>query len=321
MQKHGCRIALIALACLGWALPAGAAELDRYLPSDTEFVLTVNARQIIDSELIKQYALEAVKAALRDSEVKKVLEPLGFDPLTDIGSVAIASPGGDDKDKGLLIVHGKFDVAKVTAKADEVAKDTEQLKVLKEGGYRLYEVAIPGQDAKTMYVALVDEKTLVVSPGKSYVVGALDMHAGKKESAPRKELKDLVAKVDGRQSVWLVALGSGLGKSAFAKDDKAKELLEKCESFSTGLTITRDIKVDAHIAARNADSAGDLKKQLSEGIDQAKTLVTILATQQPEIAPLGEVLNALKVSADGSSVLLKGLITAELIESAMKRGN
>src|SRR5437870_4713763 len=167
MLKQGCRLLLMATVCLAWTLPIKAAELDKYLPSDTEFALTVNVRQIVDSELVKKYALDMVKGALQDNEAQKVLEALGFDPLKDVTSVAIASPGGDDREKGLVIVHGKFDTAKFAAKAEEVAKKDEHLKIIKAGAYTLYQVTggLPGAGDKPTYVALVDGQTMVVSAG------------------------------------------------------------------------------------------------------------------------------------------------------------
>lgn len=318
MFKHGRRFALITMICLAWALPTRAADLDDYLPSDTEFLLTVNVRQILDSELVKKYVLDLAKAALMDGETQKVLETLGFDPLKDIHSVAIASPGGDERDKGLVIVHGKFNTVKFKAQA----KGVEQLKVVKSGKYEFYEVSgLPGSGDVPAFVALLDAKTIVVSPSKRYVVDALDVQAGAKESEPKDSLQELVEDVDDDQSVWVVALGTSLSKSALAKDEKAKELFDKCDSFSAGFTLADDVKFQVNIDAKDAASARDLNKQVNEGIDQAKTLLTILAAQKPEIAPVGDVLNALKVKVKDSSLSVNGLIPADLIEKAVKKNN
>lgn len=315
MLKQG-RLAVVTMALLAWVMPARAADLDDYLPNDTEFVLTVNVRQILDSQLFKKHVLELAKGALLDGDAQKTLGALGFDPLKDIDSIVLASPGGDERDKGLIIVHGKFNVAKFKA----AAKNVEQLKPVKAGDYSFWETpGLPGGSDMPAYVALVDDKTIVMSPGKSYVVTALDIQAGKKESKPKKDLEDVVDDIDEEQSIWVAALSTSLSKSALAKDDKAKEVFDKFESIAAGLTIADGVTFQVDIDAKDDKAASDLKKQISDGLDQAKTLVTILTAQKPEIAGLADVLNTLKVKTKDSSVLVKGIVPAELIEKAIKQ--
>ena len=49
--------AALALAVLSVCLGARAAEPDKLLPADSQAVLVVNVRQLLDSPLIKQFAL------------------------------------------------------------------------------------------------------------------------------------------------------------------------------------------------------------------------------------------------------------------------
>src|SRR5262249_40501017 len=150
-----------------------AADIDPYLPEDTEFVVNVNVRQIIDSPLFKKNALEAAQEALRgNDQVQDILKELGFDPFKDLDRVLAASPGGTEEDRGLIIVHGKFDVAKFQAKAEKVAKeDAEHLKIHKilGGKHLLYEVTTPELDSP-LFVVLANRDTILASPGKDYVV-------------------------------------------------------------------------------------------------------------------------------------------------------
>src|SRR5262249_51508286 len=153
-------------------IPGRAADLDPYLPEDTETVLNLNVRQVLDSALIKKHALEAAQEALRgNDQVQDILKDLGFDPFKDLDHILIAAPGGTDKDRGLAIVRGRFDVDKFKAKAEEAATNNgENLKIHKvQGGkYLLYEVNTPDLDTP-LFVALASKNTLLVSPGKDYV--------------------------------------------------------------------------------------------------------------------------------------------------------
>lgn len=312
---------LLALALLALTVPARAADIDQYLPSDTQAVLTVNVRQILDSPLIKKHALGIMKAFLQsNAEAQKILKPLGFDPLTDVSSFTFAGPGGSDQSKGLVLVHGKFDVEKFRTKADELAKqDEKKLKVTKEGDYTLYTTEIEQQgNSQTMYMAIVDDTTLAASPSKNYVVQVLDQKAGKGKSELKADLKGLLEKADANQSISFVALGDVLRKSPLAGDsDKAKDLLAKIESITGGLTISDEFKMDVNIASKDEDAAKELTKDIKEGLERVKGMAAFFANERKELAPLVEALNNVKIDAKGTNVSVRGEITNEVIEKAL----
>src|SRR6516162_8339285 len=143
MMRH----VIIPLTVFLAAVSGRAADLDPYLPEDSEVVINLNVRQIVDSDLFKKNALEAAQEALRgNDQVQDILKELGFDPFKDLDRVLAASPGGAEEDRGLIIAHGRFDVAKFQAKAEQVAKDdAEHLKIHKilGGKHLLYEVTTP----------------------------------------------------------------------------------------------------------------------------------------------------------------------------------
>src|SRR5260370_35389399 len=85
---------LLAAALLALAVPVKAAEVDKCLPDDTEFVLVVNVKQIIDAPLIQKHALEHLKAFLKgNSDVTTILDSLGFDPFKDLSEITVAGNG------------------------------------------------------------------------------------------------------------------------------------------------------------------------------------------------------------------------------------
>lgn len=116
---------LVAGMLLAIAAPARAADVDKLLPDDTEYVVSVNVKQIMESPLIKKHALEKLRAHIKEnSEVSKILETLNFDPLKDLSSVTTAGQGTGPVDmKAYIIARGNFDVAKFESKAEEVSKN------------------------------------------------------------------------------------------------------------------------------------------------------------------------------------------------------
>lgn len=310
----------LALTCVS---STRAADVDPLLPDDSEVVVTVNVKQILGSNLIKKYALDQMKQALESDRAKDVFGPLGLDPLKDVSTVVLAGPGGDEPGKACIIIRGNFDVDKLRASAEKQAKKDENLKIVKEGEHTLYEVKNPrgGRNplGDTMYMAIAGADAIVASPTKDYVTAALNKKSGGKAKI-NKKLAAILKSADGNQSLFLAVLADGFKKSELARDEKVKELLDKVEAMSVGLTVGDDIKLNSSVSAKNAAAAGDLKKQLEEGVDQAKALVGVLALNNPDIAPLADILNTFKVKTAEAKVTLNGAISAKVIENAIKRG-
>jgi hypothetical protein len=308
----------LAVGLLGTAAPARSAEVDKLLPNDAQYVLTLNVRQLLDSPLTKKYGLARIQALLKDDDaVQDVLKSLGLDPLKDISQVVVASKYASDVGKAFFIVHGKFEVAKFQAKANEVAEDLgDVLKIHAAGDFKIYEVNFPLKPQ--LFVSVVNLTTIVASPDKNYVIEALDKEAGKKKGAIHKDLQTLVTKTNGATSLWAVALRPALDKTPLTEDDSFKPMLDKIKTVAVEVTASDHIEADLAVAAPAGDSAEDLAKEIREGLKDAKGIVNFLSREKKRIQILLELLEALKVSREGSNVLIKGQVTAEVIEKALK---
>src|SRR5262249_15241960 len=104
-SRQGAFLCALALAGLLLAAPLWAAEADKLLPNDTETVMGINVRQILDAPLVKKLGLEQAKKALKaQSDVQKILDDLGFDVFTDVDTITVAGCGATseaDKDRVL----------------------------------------------------------------------------------------------------------------------------------------------------------------------------------------------------------------------------
>jgi hypothetical protein len=311
-------LALLAAAAL--ASPARAAAVDKFLPADTEVYLAFNVKQTLTSGLGKKLGFEKARDALRGlDEVESVLKDLGFDPFTDLETVIIASPGGNDQDKGLVIAHGTFDLDKFKAKGEDAAKtNPDILKISKSGDHTLYEVILPGQDM-SIWVSLADKNTLLASVGKDYVLDALKRTDAKDKTALKsKEFQALLEKMSDKQTLSVAALGSALLKGQLG-DTPAKEVLEKVEALGGGLTMTDDLKIEVLFSTKTADEAKEVEKSLSDGVNNALTVVGLLAGGQKEFGVVLDLLKSVKVKADDKTVILKGMLDADAIDKILKK--
>ncbi len=295
--------------------------MNRYLPEDTEAIVTFNVKQLLGSPLFKKYALAQVKEGLNSlDQVKPILDDLGFDLFKDLDRITAASPGGNATDKGLLIIHGRFNLAKFKAKAEESAKDNgDVLKIQKvpdgKGGeFLLYEVS-PAELPNPLFVALASDKTLLVSPGKDYIVDAI-----KRKDKPVLKSKDfqaLLERMDNRQTFSLAVLGSVLAKAELP--DQVKNILQKLEAIGGGFTIGEDINLELLGSAKTVKGAMSLKETLDTGLNQGLAVLSLLATQNKDLAPAVDIVKTIKCTAREKVVAIKATIPAEVIEKSIKK--
>src|SRR5262249_20416372 len=160
-----------------------------------------------------------------------------------IDTLVAAQPSIGDEDQGLVILHGRFNLAKIRAKAKAEAKNNEEvLKIHKVpdgsgGTFVLYEVNVPTADkSQPLFVALANDKTIIASPGKDYVIDALKTKPGSKPVLKNKQFQSLLEKVDGGQSLYFVAISKALNKGPLAQIDAVKGVLAQFEAVAGGLT-------------------------------------------------------------------------------------
>jgi len=324
------------LALVLLTAPARSAEIDAYLPDDTEAVVTINVRQIFDAALFKKEARDALAKAMEEhGGPLKHLKDLDLDPQKDVDSIVLANVGGDP-DRSLLIVHGRFEVAKFEAKADEISKAHPdvwsvtsvpdgaggQYKVLKSSKWLDLSGVRPVLKNKPAYVALLDKRALVAAAAKDLVVDALDKSRGRKKTALKSsELAKLLEKANGKQSIWVAALPSVVGKILPVDDDSSiKDELARIEAISGGITVDDEIKLELALAVKDAEVAREISTEINEGLNIVLTLVAVASREKKELAPALDALKTIKAAAKGNAIILKGTVTAEMIEKATKPG-
>ena len=310
---------LAVLTALRFETAARAGELDRFLPADTEVVVTFNVKQMFDSGLAKKLGLDKAKEQLKElGDASDILKDLGFDPFKDIDRILVAGPGGNDQDKGLVIVYGTFDLDKFKAKADDAAKNfSDNLKIHKVGDHVLYEVIVPPNDM-SLFVALPRKDVVLISPGKDYVVDALKKVDPKEKSAVKsKEMRTLLEKMNDKQTITVAALGSALAKGL--ADTPAKDWADKLDAAAGGVTFTDDLKIEVVLSAKNADDARDIEKSVDEGVKSALTVVALLAGSEKKLNVILELLKSIKTKVDDKTVTIKGLLDADAIDKALKK--
>jgi hypothetical protein len=315
---------LCAVGLFAAVASARGGDVDKYLPEDTEMVVSFNVRQMLESDLYKKNIGDAGRDALKGlSDVQDALQDLGFDPFRDLDRVIVAGPAGAEQDRGLIIAHGRFDLDKFRAKAEKTAKDDpNMLKIHKiadgdNGKFLVYEVKVNDQ-APDVFVGLADGTTLLASPGKDYVVDAMRrVNAKEPPVLKNTQMQELLGRMNDKQSISVAVIGSALTEGA---PQEVKDLFGKIDVVGGGVTIDEDIKIEIAATAKDADDAKQVVEDLNNYVNQARLLAAALAfTKNNKVGALVELINSVKISVKEKTVVLKAALSADAIEGLLKQ--
>ncbi len=318
------RVLGLAVAATLLSAPARAADIERYLPADTETVVTFNIRQILGSQLAKKNGLEQLRDLIKSQEeVDAVLKDLGLDPLKDIDKVIVAAPATREQDKGLVIIHGRFNLDKFKARAEKEAKDRKDtFKILKvkdgQGGeHTVYELAVSAQGNSTYFAGFADRTTLLAAPAKDYLIDGLRVKDATKVKLKNQTFQDLLAKADDQQSFSIATTGEALAKSQLA--EPIKEFLPKINTVVGGITFTDGIKMEFAVATKRAVDAKQILEGIDKGLGYAKVLLNLAAMNMKELAPVVGIVESIKTSAKDSTVTIKGEVSGETLNKLIPK--
>src|SRR5262245_49659259 len=136
---------VLLTACL-LALPVAARGADPipYLPAETDAVLTIQARQLAESELGKKVGADLLKELLEVSKpAAAAVRATGLDPMRDFEVVTVGLTFNKaTAARPFALFEGKFDRKAVEDKVDEYVKDhPDRLSAVTVGGKPAYKVA------------------------------------------------------------------------------------------------------------------------------------------------------------------------------------
>ncbi|QEL14035.1 hypothetical protein [Limnoglobus roseus] len=317
---------LFAAAALGLALtaaPAGAAEVEKLIPAEAESYFQVNVKQILDSDLFKKYALANVKQALEGNDAQKMFKALGLDPLKDVDTLTGGFWGDNPQEmKALVVVHGTFDPEKLFEAAEAAAKkDGDKVAIVKEGEYTLVKIT-GGNRPEPFFVSVADKKTLVGGTDKKLVAVAMKGSESGTKSGLKKELAELVAKMDGKASLFGVGVTNGkVGDlppiPGIDDPEKLKKQIEQMQSSSLTLKVTGDVALEIQLSMKSEDAATDFGTTIDDLLGKAKALLPLVGGQAPQMKPIiTDVTKSLKSKVDKKEIVIGVKLTGGAIGKA-----
>jgi ribosomal protein L18E len=328
---------LLSRMVLGAALAVGltasnarAAEPDKLLPAEADTVVQVNIKQLLDSDIIKKYALEQIKQTLDGQDAKKLLTEIGLDPLKDIekitvgASVATLTNIKSNDIKFLMIVRGTFDPEKLFKAAEvQSKKDADRFSMIKDGGTIIFKYQ-PENGENPIYGTVVDDKTVVAASDKKLIANALKAAEGNKKPPIKQELADLIKKLDEKASVYVTSIVKSkfdelkLPKNDFVDLSKLEASILKTDSVSVSVKVGTDVNLEVTLGMKDDDAAIDMQNALDDVLKQVKPLIPLASAAQPQLKPLADIVATIKTSAKNKDVIISGKVTGANIGKMIK---
>jgi hypothetical protein len=242
------RLVLVALAAARLAA-AGDSALD-FLPSNSKVVFGLRVSAMVESAAFKDAGTGAQKLS---AEWLKVVAITGFDPLHDIDEVLIGSSADSEKAAALMVLRGRFDVARMGA-----------------GATRYHGVAMvgDGKGGKSV-LALLDAATAVAGDAAA-VQAAIDRRG---QGTPMNaSLPERVQRLRERFDLW----GTGERPEGFVPPTGKNEGLDSMDRFEFGVRMTQGFELSAEMHARSANDA----EKLAASMEMLKAMMTMSSREQ-----------------------------------------
>jgi hypothetical protein len=303
-------------------LPAGTSLGEKYLLDDADFIAVVQVKQVLASPLYKKNDDKLIGDLLKTEPVAELLKEAGLDPLKDIDRIVMmighscfetdAKLGGGGP---VFLVQGRFDLVKILAAADKLAKDVPGAKVTAHGDTKILEFS-----SASLFAAVLDKGHLFLAADKAHVEAALDKAAGKKKtSLKNKPFAELFAKMKCKSPVEVLATATMVIYVTGSVDPSGKSELKKHTlgdvgglSFQGAVEIKDEVKVRVTLAARDEDTARTLDRTMREGLT---VFTRFIARELPKSA---EALTAVKFSVKDKEITIEGQGGADVVTEMFK---
>jgi hypothetical protein len=291
------------------------SETSKWVLEGSELVLHINVRQVLNSAALKKGAIDAMKEAIdKDATAKMVFENIGLDPLKDIDSITLSGLAPAPKDvKGVLVVRGKFNLAKIQNAAEKFAADKPtELKLSKSDGLQLYEIKAKENNA---VAAFADSTTLVVGSSKELTLDAVKRF-GRRSARVSKDMELALTKFTGKESLSLALVFNEELRKLIGKAPGAAEIATKLKTVTGTLALSDTATLGVIVLADDEEAATILQGLIKQGL----TLAELVATGDDKVGPLlGEFLKATKLVQQKTTVSLTLTVTEDLLQKAMKK--
>lgn len=331
MVRNFLSAAAVAVA-VALALPSTsrAAEIDNLLPAETEGVMHFNFKQMLESKLMKDFAIGQIKQMLEGNEAKAMLDRLGLDPFKDIDRMTAGFWGKDREDmNAVIVVRGRFNEEKFFNVIKQEAKNNGDVIALVDEGDYTFVKFINENQPKPFFAGFLDSKTIVGANDKKLLASIMKNGAKGGKPAIKKELANLLLKQDEKATMYMCALTEGRLDELppniqipGVDGQKLSTQLQAMNTFGMTLNVTDEISLELTMGMKDTNAADDFGDTLSQLVGTAKQFLPFIAMNQQNMKALADdVSKSLKSRVKDKDVTLSVKISGDAISKAAGGGD
>jgi hypothetical protein len=298
----------LLLALTAPSVRAADAEA-RGATKSANIAFKLDLKQLLESTLVKKYALDDLKNGLAQEKAKEVIKATGVDPLKDITSVNTFVTGIDSP-QILISIRGKFDADKINAAlAKEAEKETEKFKSMKKGNLTFWEMG-DHKGKGPNFTAVVDSpSSILVSTDKEILIKAIETEP--KAGSINPDLSAAIKQIPEKNSLWFAVVITDEMKKKVGKVQNQFGPADKIKYITGNLNVADDATFGIQISTTEADAAKELKNTL----DQLIQIGNVMVGDDKKVGPvLKEVLNQLQITQVQTTVVVKLVLNEALIK-------
>jgi hypothetical protein len=310
---------LAALVALTLATPVQAQGI-KYLPKETEVIVSVNLKQVWNSKLVKDYSalikqLQGLfNARIEDNPIAAELKKsLGIDLFNDVDQITMGlSHWGRKPTNSLMVLEGKFDQAKFNATGNQAAKeDPEVVKPILIANTTVFQITPPQGDI--FFMAMPSKNTLMIAATKEDMTSAITPMA----QNLKKEVADLVKKTSFKKSLNMIMTAKALqdGVQQGPQAQAIQPFLNDLEGAIVSANVVSDIDLHVTYLAKNEAGA----KQMADKVNDGLKTIKALAENSAQLAPFADILNSLKASTQDTTMTITGSVPRKTVDNFIGR--
>jgi len=298
--------AVASLFILAQASSVHAIE-PKVLPNNTEMVVAVNLRQIVNSDLAKknEFLLKIAKglvesALTSNQDTTKYQQAAGFDLFHDVTNLTVAFPAKKDSKNLFIVAQGTFDPAKIRTAMAAAEGDGLKVKASRSGSYDVFEYG--STDGTTLYVGLYDATTAFIAYDRQQVIDAFSRADGSSPSKLSATMQTLLAN-QSQAAFGMISTGNALlamtDNGAVANVSVGGQSFAGLESVTVNIGVSKDINLNVAMATKDKNAAQSLKDQADLGFASLRALVQANDSANPTMKAVNNILRSIQVSLTG----------------------
>jgi len=313
----GIAVTTLALVCCCVAttaappsgLKGAGPDADKWVMDNADFVVALNVKQLVASKLLTGDGRDAVKALLEaEPKVAAALKTANVDVFEDVDSLLFSGSVGTKASdaKGVVIVKGRFDADKAFENAK---KKADKVEILTADGVQMLKLEVQGHPA---FAAFSGKTTLVVTQSKESTA-AWAKNGGKTEAKMSPALKAALGSFKGTESMTFAMALTDDARAMIRRVPQLAVAAPKMQTITASLDVTDQVKLEVVAATSDARAAVQLKN--AAGL--LKGLGEVMFEADESFGPvIGAVLNEMKITTEGNSVVLRLTVDKAMLEKA-----